>query len=216
MSHRLAVPAGGARLLRGLVAELVALHDDPDDHHPSWQRLYPRTTADPRLDRDLRDLVHPDLVEGRREALEQVGEALADVADDAQSIELDDEQAVAVLGVVNDVRIAMAAAIDLPGLLATHDGELPESLPESTLAAAELVDWMGFLQEQVLASLAPESQSHFDDPVHGDSDLVPDDARDLVDLPDPADDPDDPADTPAADQPDADGGTAPDGSQDPE
>ncbi len=180
MPHRLALPRGAVSLLRGLVGELTALHDEPDEDHPAWRRLYPRTTADPRLDRDLRELVHPDLVEGRRLALDVVGSALADADDDADVLDLDDEQAVALLGVLNDVRLALSARIDLPGLLDEHGGALPADLPDATRMTVELVEWMAFLQEQVLSTVAPESQAHFDDPVHdrdGDPDPFGDDAE---------------------------------------
>lgn len=159
MSHRLVLPAGTVALLRHLVGQLVALHDEAPADDPAWQRLYPSTTADPRLDRDLRDLVHPDLVDGRMAAFQVVGEVLDDADGAGVDVDLDDDQAVALLGVVNDVRLALSARVDLPGLV-DDDGELPDDLPEETLAVVELVSWLALLQDQVLASLAPESLDH--------------------------------------------------------
>ncbi|MBY5161636.1 DUF2017 family protein [Salsipaludibacter albus] len=166
MVHELVVPPGTVGLLARLVDELVALHDEPDEQHPAWQRLYPATSTDDTLDADLRDLVHPDLVAGRREAFTTVQDLLATHDEDTERLAVDDEQAVALLGVVNDVRLAIAARIDLPGMLeGRSDGPVPD---ETTVAAVQVVDWLAMLQEQVLAGIAPESQSHFDDPVHDD------------------------------------------------
>lgn len=196
MAHRLVLPVGAVRLLRGLLDELVALHEDPAsgpaDHagNPAWQRLYPSTTTDPRLDRDLRDLVHPDLVEQRREAFELVADALADGVDRARDdqpsdavtasddelrvglgastevVLLDDEQATALLGVVNDIRLALAATVDLPGLLDDDGHRLRDDVTGQAREVVELVEWLAVVQEQVLSTLAPLSQAHFDDPVH--------------------------------------------------
>ncbi len=168
MSHEVVVPSGTVGLLARLVDELVALHDEPDPDHPSWRRLYPPTSTDEAIDADLRDLLHPDLVEGRRAAFATVAEVLADHDPRAERLVLDDEQAVAVLGVVNDVRLAIAARVDLPGLLEDRaDRPVPD---EATVAAVQVVDWLAMLQEQLLAGIAPESQQHFDDPVHDDPD----------------------------------------------
>ncbi len=184
MSHRLALSTGTVALLRHLVGQLVALHDEAPTDDPAWQRLYPSTTADPRLDRDLRDLVHPDLMDGRMEAFQVVGEVLADLDGGGSDLELDDDQAVAFLGVVNDIRLALAARIDLPALV-DDDGEWPDDLAEETLAVAELVSWLAMLQDQVLASLAPESLDHQRDMVR---------ARLADDLGESADEPERPAD----------------------
>lgn len=186
MSHRLVLSAGAVALLRNFVGQLVVLHDEAPTDDPAWQRLYPSTTADPRLDRDLRDLVHPDLVEGRLEAFEVVGAVLADADGSGRerTLEFDDDQAVAFLGVVNDVRLALAARINLPALV-DDDGELPDDLPDQTLAVAELVSWLALLQDQVLASLAPESMDHQRDLVRaGLAEDLAGGADDLDDLPD--------------------------------
>lgn len=184
MSHRLALSTGTVTLLRHLVGQLVALHDEAPADDPAWQRLYPSTTADPRLDRDLRDLVHPDLMDGRMEAFQVVGAVLADLDEGGSDLELDDDQAVAFLGVVNDIRLALAARIDLPALV-DDDGEWPDDLAEETLAVAELVSWLAMLQDHVLASLAPESLDHQRDMVR---------ARLADDLGEAADEPERPAD----------------------
>lgn len=168
MSHEVVVPSGTVGLLARLVDELVALHDEPDPEHPSWQRLYPATSTDESVDADLRDLVHPDLVEGRQAAFAVVAAVLADHDPDAERLVIDDEQAVSLLGVVNDVRLAIAARVDLPGML---EGRTDRTVPdEATVAAVQVVDWLAMLQEQLLAGIAPESQHHFDDPVHDDPD----------------------------------------------
>lgn len=186
MPHRLVLPPGTVAVLRHLVGRLVALHDEAPADDRAWQRLYPSTTADPRLDRDLRELVHPDLVDGRLAAFEAVGEVLAEADADASRLDLDDDQAVAFLGVVNDIRLAVAADVDLPGLLG-DDGRLPPDLPEATRAAIELVDWLSLLQDQVLASLAPESLAYQQELLGAvDADEWPDD--DLLDGGDSGDD----------------------------
>lgn len=178
MANRLAVPPGAIGVLRGLLAQLVALHDEPSEDHPAWQRLYPSATRDPRLDRDLRALIHPDLVDGRRAGFDRVLALLEPLDDDATVLVVDDDGAVALLGVVNDIRISLAAMIDLPGRL-DDTGRLPESTPDTVLGTVELIEWLALLQEQVLSTIAPESQEHFDDPIH-----------DRLDPPDPDIDPD--------------------------
>ncbi len=198
MSHRLVLPAGTVALLRHLVGQLVTLHDQAPADDPAWQRLYPSTTADPRLDRDLRDLVHPDLVDGRLAAFEVVGDILADADGEGVDVDLDDDQAVALLGVVNDVRLSLSARVDLPGLV-DDDGELPDDLPEETVAVVELVSWLALLQDHVLASLAPESLDHQRDMVRAQiAEEVRNSAADDASGDAPGDrDPDNPRDTDA-------------------
>lgn len=160
-------------LLRELRDDLRLLltTGDPDD--PAFRRFHPPTVSgDDEADAELRALMHDDLLAGRLAGLD----ALVDVLDRAQPaapaggrdvdpparprmrVELVDDEPVLVLGVMNDVRLALGARLDVGQIDRDAIDEDDPRLP--TLA---LMDHLAFLQEALLAVLDPSSLTHYDD-----------------------------------------------------
>lgn len=161
--HRLVLPPLLVEVLSRLVDDLARMHDDPPDDDPVWDRLYPATSTGAD-DADIRELVHPDLVERRRESLATIRDHLDQTreTDEGAVVLLDDEECVAFLGAVNDVRLALAVRVD-PRLFTDPETEWPPPRPSmSERVMLELVDHLAWLQEEVLASLDPDTQAHHD------------------------------------------------------
>ncbi len=176
--HELVLPPVLVEVLSRLVDDLARMHEDPPEGDPVWDRLYPPASPGTDDDADIRALVHPDLVERRRESLATIRDHLEGTreTDEGAVVLLDDEQCVAFLGAVNDVRLALAVRVD-PGLFSDPDVEWPPRRPSvSERVMLELVDHLAWLQEEVLAAIDPETQAHYDvDPDRGDE---PSDDRD--------------------------------------
>lgn len=162
--HEVVLPPALVVVLGRLIDELLALHDEPPGtSDPVWDRLYPVTSSATADDAEIRELVHPDLVTSRREALTAIAGHLETSVESADGavILLDDDQAVQFLGAVNDVRLALAARVQ-PALFSDPDVEWPPDAPSRRRAAmVELVDHLAWLQEQLLASLDAETQAHY-------------------------------------------------------
>jgi hypothetical protein len=161
-------------LLRDLRDDLRTLlaTGDPDD--PAIARLHPAAVSgDDEADTELRDLIRDDLLAGRLAGLD----ALVDVLDRARPVrggrvrvELVDDEPFLVLGVLNDVRLALGARVDVGSF---DRDELDGGDPRVPTLA--LMDHLAFLQEALLAVLDPSALSHYDhhapsagdDPAHG-------------------------------------------------
>lgn len=162
----LVLPSPVVMVLSRLVEDLGALHRaGVDDDDPVWQRLYPPASDDPATDHDLRDLVHPDLVERRQRALDEVAALLDATTEDDRGavLRMDGGQATLLLGVVNDIRIALATRV-APDVLAGEAVEWPpRDLTTTQRHTLELVDHLAWVQEEVLGILDPASQRHYQD-----------------------------------------------------
>ena len=137
----LRLPEEEQLLLRGLVISTRVLLEDGDD--PALRRLFPPAYADERLDRDYRELVGRQLVDGHSRALETVERT---VGRDALSA----EEADAWLRALNDVRLVLGTRLDVTedldwDALDPGDPRLPE------LALYSYVSW---IQEQLVAATA--------------------------------------------------------------
>ncbi|MBW3658893.1 MAG: DUF2017 domain-containing protein [Actinobacteria bacterium] len=147
-------------LLRELRDDLRTLlvTDDPDD--PAVRRFHPRTVVgDDEADAELRGFIRDELLTSRLAGLD----ALVDVLDRARPVrsrvrvELVDDEPVLVLGVLNDLRLALGATAGIERL----DRErLDEDDP--VLGTLALMDHLAFLQEALLAVLDPVSLTHYD------------------------------------------------------
>ena len=99
------------RILASLVGELRAELDDPQASRPdgALARLYPPAFPDdPEAEASYADLVHADLVDIRRQRV-------ALVAATIEAGALDDLQATAWLGVLNDTRLVLGANLGVTG-----------------------------------------------------------------------------------------------------
>ncbi len=120
------------QILRSLVAELRGELDDPTGMAPGGvlSRLYPPAFPDdPAASAEYADLVHADLAETRRDRV-----AVVEATIDAAS--LDEPQATAWLGVLNDARLVLGTSLgfeeDAPDDL--PDGDGPEAMRYAVFA----------------------------------------------------------------------------------
>jgi Domain of unknown function (DUF2017) len=137
--YRLRLPAGERALLRGLprqVLELVAASD------PSTHRLFPPAYLDDEeAEAEYRDLMRDELADHHRHALE-IMEATLD-AD-----HLDEEQLLAWLSALNDLRLVLGTRLGV-----TED-MTPPPPDDPTAAAFALYNYLTWLQTTVVDLLA--------------------------------------------------------------
>lgn len=142
-------------LIHALQRGLTATLDREDDDDPVIARLFPTTIAgDPPADAQLRQLLRDDLLEERRAGLN----ALVEVLDRARAhrgrlrVDLVDDEPELVLGVLNDLRLAIGAQLRIDELAR-------ETVEPNDPAAHQLavMDHLAWLQEQLIAVIDPES-----------------------------------------------------------
>jgi Domain of unknown function (DUF2017) len=138
--------AGGVRLhfreeelllLRGLLAELEPLLQDPDD--PAVRRLFPPAHAEPENEEQYRSLVRDQLVAGRSKALVTVRDTLGRET-------LDIEEAEAWLRALNDLRLVLGTRLDVTEDVDWEDIDVHEPR-DRDLAVYAYLSW---LQEQLV------------------------------------------------------------------
>lgn len=146
-------------LLRQLVDALTTTLDTEDADDPVLERLFPTAVdGDSQADVELRRLLRDDLMERRREGIEALGGILdraRRVRRGAVEVELEDEEPHLVLGVLNDLRLAIGARIGIDQLdraALEHDDE--------TTYRVRVMDHLGWLQEQLLEVIDPEAVAH--------------------------------------------------------
>lgn len=158
---RMQLAAGEVALLRSMRDGLRAVLEDgaPDD--PVVARLFPAAVSgDAEADEELRRLLRDELLTARLSALDDL-HALLEQGRSSRGglrVDLDAEQAVLVLGVLNDLRLAIGARVGIEQL---EREQLPTD--EATTQRLAVMDHLGWLQEQLLAVLDPPSvQVHHD------------------------------------------------------
>jgi hypothetical protein len=149
-------------LLRSLHDQLDTLLTQPDDGDPVIRRLFPPPVlGDDEVQAEVRDLLTAELLAQRRAGLEAFV-ALLDRGTEhrgALRVELRDDEPLLVLGVLNDIRLAIGASIDI------------DALDRETITAEDplayrlaVMDHLAALQEQLLEIVDPASVVHRDDP----------------------------------------------------
>ncbi|MTV26898.1 DUF2017 family protein [Nitriliruptoraceae bacterium ZYF776] len=143
-----------ADLLRGVLGSLLGVLEVADPADPAVARLFPTTVlGDAEADAELRQLIHDDLATVKRRGLEELGALLAagePQRGGAVRIDLGPEDALLVLGVLNDLRLAIGARIGIDELdRATVD---PDDEVGYRLA---VMDHLGAWQELLLAIVDP-------------------------------------------------------------
>ena len=126
---------------------------DPDD--PVVQRLFPTAVlGDPEANTELRALLADDLLEGRLAGLDALVELLdrGTVHRGKLRVELVDDEPFLVLGVLNDLRLAIGARIDIESL----DRDAVDADDPMAYRLA-VMDHLAWLQEQLLAIVDPPS-----------------------------------------------------------
>lgn len=137
----LRLPHEEREVLRTLPSQLRDILPTDD---PSVGRLFPPAYPDdPERSAEYRRLVRDDLLAGHLEAL-QIMESTLDAR------RLNEEQVVAWLSALNDLRLVLGTKLDITE--ETYDREIAEDDPEA--AGLALFLYLGWLQEQVVETLA--------------------------------------------------------------
>jgi hypothetical protein len=129
----------------------------PDDD-PVLARLFPRAYLDPteeEAESEWQRFVRPDLVEGRKEAVETFLRTLAGARQHRGALEvtLSTEEAGAWLAVVNDGRLALGTRLEV-----TEDTDPADFDPKDPATAPFAVYWwLGYLEEHLVHTLGSGS-----------------------------------------------------------
>jgi hypothetical protein len=150
----LTLEAAEADLLRGLPAELRALYeaDTPD---PARDRLFPRAYLDPteeQAEQQWQELVYPDLLAGRLQALERLTGALERAETgrkDRVVVHLEPDDVSAWLGVLNDARLALGTRMGV-----TDDTDLTRLDPDDpNTPVIAAYAWLTYLEGELVETL---------------------------------------------------------------
>jgi hypothetical protein len=154
-------------LLRTLIASLGQLLAGRDPRDAAVQRLFPATVVgDDEADEELRGLIHDDLAGVKQAGLDALGELLdgGTPRGSVLRVELTPEDTLLVLGVLNDLRLAIGARIGITDL--DREDVDPDGAVGQRLA---VMDHLGLWQELLLAIVDPPAVTihdlgHPDDP----------------------------------------------------
>lgn len=146
-------------LLRQLRAALERQLADPDSSDPVVERLFPAAAVgDDLVDAEVRALIHDDLLAGRLEGLEAL-DAILDRGATHRGrlrVDLEEDEPGLVLGVLNDLRLALGARVGIDRL---DREDVDEDHPAAWSIA--VMDHFAWLQEQLIAVVDPPAV--FDD-----------------------------------------------------
>ena len=142
-TYRIQLPDGERALLRSLPGQLRSLLSaEPAD--PSLRRLFPPAyPVDPDNEKEYRELVGDDLLEGHVAALQTLEET-------ADADKLDQEQLLAWMRALNQLRLVLGTRLDV-------DDETSGLIPDPDDPDAEVRSvfvYLGWLQEQVVSALS--------------------------------------------------------------
>jgi hypothetical protein len=143
------------QLCRELSGLLPDAGGEPKEDDPVVARLFPRAYLDPteeEAESEWQRFAHPDLVEGRKEAVETFLRTLAGARQHHGALEvtLAPEEAGAWLAVVNDARLALGTRLEV-----TEDTVPANFDPDDPATAPFTVYWwLGYLEEYLVDTLA--------------------------------------------------------------
>ena len=136
----LKLPTAERDLLRSLPGQLQELLDTPDTG--DLRRLFPPAYVDDRDgEREYRQLMHEDLVDGHRRALETMAATV-------DATRLDEEQLTGWLGSLNDLRLVLGTRLDV------SEDQAPLARDDPRAPAMALYGYLTWLQQQVVEALA--------------------------------------------------------------
>ncbi len=119
----------------------------PDD--PALARLFPDGyTDDPEASADFRRYTEPGLRDGKREAART---ALESVGEPGERRSLTEDEALAWLSALNDVRLVLGERLGISEEGREHLEGLAEDDPQ--VAVYEIYDWLTYLQETLVRAL---------------------------------------------------------------
>lgn len=148
-------------LLRRLRDGLVATLQDQDEDDPVVERLFPRVVEDDEEeDRQLRALIGSELLTSRLEGLRALLEILERGRRVRGRIQVDlvEDEPHLVLGVLNDLRLALGARLGIEDL---DRSAVSQEHPVAPMLA--VMDHLAWLEEQLLAVLDPAALEFYDD-----------------------------------------------------
>jgi hypothetical protein len=139
--YQLRLDSEERELLRGLPTQLRQLLGTSD---PSLLRLFPTAyTDDPKREAEYQQLMREDLLERHRGALEVMEETI-------DAAELDEEQLVAWMKAVNQMRLVLGTRLEVTEDL--YDEGMDSNDPRAPAFA--LYSYLGFLQEHIVQALS--------------------------------------------------------------
>ena len=142
-AYRVELPEEERDLLRRLLPQLRALLSGEDPGDGRTRRLYPPAyTDDAEADAEYQRLMREDLVVSRLAALEAVEASV-------EATELDEQQLLAWLGSVNNLRLVLGTLLDVSEELDL--GELPEETPD--IEAYALYAYLSSLLGEIVDAL---------------------------------------------------------------
>jgi hypothetical protein len=134
---------GERDLLARLVPQLRELLLDADEPDPSLRRLFPTAYADdPARDAEYQRLVHDDLRERHKRSLDMLEATV-------QATRLEEEELLAWMGAVNDLRLVLGTRLDV-----SEDTEYEIDPSDPDAPAMAVYSYLGFLLEHIVAALA--------------------------------------------------------------
>ncbi len=138
----LRLPQVERQLVASLVVQLRGVLTSEDvAEDPATRRLFPSAYADdPARDAEFRELVHDDLLRARLSALDVVEATVG-------SSTLTEEEALAWMAAVNDLRLVLGTRLDVGDDLGPVDPDDPDA---PALAAYE---YLGFLLHEIVEAL---------------------------------------------------------------
>ena len=144
-----------AALLERLAGELRTALDRPHADDPVHSRLFPPAVlGDAEADREVRDLLADALLADRLEGLEAVLELVgrARRSRGRLVVDLAEEEPLLLLRVLNDIRLAIGARIDIEAIDRDQVGEQDE-----VAYPIAVMDHLGWWQEQLLVLIDGEA-----------------------------------------------------------
>jgi hypothetical protein len=142
-------------LLRTLPAELRELYEDDSGTDEARARLFPRAYLDPTEEQsedEWQELVHPELLRDRLDAVARVVDALAAASSGRRGalvVELGPDDVQALLGVLNDARLTLGTRL---GVTEEMDvTELDQSDPHAAVFA--VYSWLTYLEGELVETL---------------------------------------------------------------
>lgn len=151
---RMTLRAEEAALLERLAGELRTALERPHTDDPVRSRLFPPAVlGDAEADREVRDLLADALLADRLEGLTAVLHVVARAKRSRGRliVDLADEEPLLLLGVLNDIRLAIGARIDIEAIDRDQVGEQDEMA-----YPLAVMDHLGWWQEQLLVLLDGE------------------------------------------------------------
>jgi hypothetical protein len=141
-------------LVRDLPEQLRALYEGATDD-PARERLFPRAYLDPteeQAEQEWQEVVHPDLLAGRLEALDRLTATLEGAERgrrDRVVVHLEADDVPAWLAVLNDARLALGTRLGV-----TDDADLgPVSPDDPNAAVVAAYGWLTYLEGELVETL---------------------------------------------------------------